>query len=505
MLKCAAIFTDNMVLLRDKRVCIWGECDDEKTVTVEIDGICALTHSAGGMWKVYLPAHYAGGPYELRVSCGDEKICFSNVMYGEVLLAAGQSNMELPLSDCETGKEALETEDFPDIRFYNTYKTGFIDEAADKLIRMQRWTACTDCAHGDMSAIAYYTARSLHETLKVPIGIVDCYQGGTSIVSWLGEDILSEYSFGIRSLSEYKALVGDKTDEQYELEVCKYWEEWHAWDDKVKMYKAENQEADWEEISAYAGECPWPQPIGRKSVFRPGGGYDAMIKQVAPYTVAGVLYYQGETDTQDADEYYPLMDRLIQDWRRLFENRELFFVITQLPMYIEKNAEDDYTWAKMREKQLAIYENVKNTALLVLGDCGEYGNIHPTDKKTPGLRLGRLLLDCLYHKTVNGAPMLPERIYRDKNRIIIKCRNTYGCIIVEQSEKAIPDKAFEIAGADGIYRECSFYADGDLIILYGDGIENATQVRYAWFNYGEIRIFNASHIPLAPFGPRSIC
>ena len=86
-----------------------------------------------------------------------------------------------------------------------------------------------------------------------------------------------------------------------------------------------------------------------------------------------------------------------------------------------------------------------------------------------------------------------------------KCRNTYGRIIVEKPEKAVPDKAFEIAGADGIYRECSFAVDGDLIVLYGDGIEKAVQVRYAWFNYGKIRIFNASHIPLAPFGARSIC
>ena len=505
MIKCAAIFTDHMVLLRNKRVCVWGQCDSDGLVTVSIDKIQVETEIIDGNWKVYLPEHKEGGPYVLSIIKDDETISFADVMYGEVFLAAGQSNMEMALIDSKDGQSEIEISDYDNVRYYNTYKTGYIDKDVEEIIRGNEWHKCIGSDSGAMSAVAYYAAKRLYEMLEIPIGIIDCYQGGTSISSWLPKEILEEYAAGQKIIDEYDALVGDKTDEEYDKEVEEYWKSWHEWDDRVRFVKDSNPNVSWEEICAYAGESPWPQPAGRKSVFRPSGCYYTMIKQIFPYTLSGVLYYQGETDAENPEYYYMLMEALIRDWRKNFENKELYFVITQLPMYIDKDAEDDYSWATIRADQLSIYENIRNVSLLSLADCGEYGNIHPTDKKTPGTRMGDLVLETYFNRDTMGKAMYPSEIYKDFDKIVIECNNTYGRIIVDDISDNDYVAEFEVAGLDGEFKKCGYSISEENIILQGDFVKSAMKVRYAWCNYGKVKIYNGAHIPLIPFGERSVC
>ena len=104
MIRCHELFSDNMILQRDKQVCIWGECDQRDDVNVSIDGVTVKVQPSDGCWKVYLPQHKAGGPYTMSVTQGNNAIIFNQVMYGEVFLASGQSNMELELKDSENGE-----------------------------------------------------------------------------------------------------------------------------------------------------------------------------------------------------------------------------------------------------------------------------------------------------------------------------------------------------------------------------------------------------------------
>ena len=514
MLKCAAIFTDHMVLMRDKEVCVWGQCDGQGNVEVYIDDIQAQATIFDNTWKVYLPAHAAGGPYLMKVKCGSECIEFVDVYYGEVFLAAGQSNMEMVLKDSKGGKDVAKASDYPLIRYYNVFKTGYIDEKIEQEIASVQWQSCVGEVSGEMSAIAYYAARTIYEELQIPVGIVDCYQGGTSISSWLPEDVLQQYSLGQKYITDYKVLVGDKTDEEYEREVEEYWKTWHAWDDKVQALKAMNPNVTWDEIVAEAGDSPWPQPAGNKSIFRPTGAYDSMIRTITPYTLAGIFYYQGETDSdfvETASLYHELMQALIVHWRELFEDESLYFVITQLPMYIDKNVEDNCAWAITRESQLQLSQNMTNVGLLGIVDCGEYGNIHPTDKRTPGERLGNLVLEERYGCNRQGKSMIPLDVYRQDGNVVITCENTYGEILAECMDASVnlygglPLAAvFEVAVKDGEYQPCGFMIDHDRIILQTNHLENVERVRYAWTNYASVRIFNRAHIPLVPFGERTV-
>ncbi len=514
MLKCAAIFTDHMVLKRDKEVCVWGECDGEGNVEVCIDGVRVKVAIFHNKWKVYLPAHAAGGPYLMKVIYGSECIEFTDVYYGEVFLASGQSNMEMELKDSKGGKEVAKRSDYPWIRYYNVVKTGYIDDKVEGEIRSMQWESCVGAASGSMSAIAYYAARTMYEELQVPIGVVDCYQGGTSISSWLPEDILQQYQLGEKYIADYKALVGDKTDEEYEQEVEEYWKNWHAWDDKVQALKATNSNVTWDEIVAVAGDCPWPQPAGNKSIFRPTGAYASMIQTIAPYTLSGIFYYQGESDSdyvETASSYQELMQALIVHWRELFEDESLYFVITQLPMYIDKGAEDNCAWAITRESQLQLSQKLDNVGLLGIVDCGEYGNIHPTDKRTPGERLGNLVLEEYYGVNRQGKSMIPIEIYRQDGKTMIVCDHTYGEILVERLDTSVSMPGwldmmavFEVAGKNGVYEPCDFFVEQDRIVLRTEDKEDVESVRYAWTNYARVRIFNRAHIPLVPFGERKV-
>lgn len=510
MIRFAEIFSDHMVLLRDEEIVVWGVCDAGDTIIISIDGLSAACDVYNGKWEVKLPPHSAGGPYTMTASSGDCVIELEDILYGDVFVAAGQSNMEMALEDCISGKFEMETADYDNIRYYNTIKTGYIDDEVEKRLHDNSWQKCIKKGCGQMSAIAFYAARTLHDKLNIPIGIIDCYQGGTSISSWLPTELLKEDAGGMKYIEEYDLLVSAKTDEEYEKEVLEYWEKWHEWDDKVKEIRSKKVDATYEEISAYAGECPWPQPAGRKSVFRPGGCYYTMICRVAPYNVKGILYYQGETDAEFADRYYNLMDALIENWRALFRKPKLYFVITQLPMYIEKDASDDYSWAKLRDIQLRIYENTENTDLLVLADCGEYGNIHPVDKKTPGQRLGNMVLERLYQEEVRGFSMVPDKIYKESGSVIITFKNTYGTIIYNEDgvgnscskEQMGEVVGFEIADETGEYRQCNFDVCGERVIIRN--AINAKYVRYGWCNYGKVVLTNAVGIPLSPFGDRII-
>jgi sialate O-acetylesterase len=130
MLKVANIFTDNMVLQRDKNIAVWGLDDKGRKVTVSINGItvCAVSGD-DGKWLCVLPPMSAGGEYEMTVSDDYNSFTYKGVMIGEVWLCGGQSNMELELQNEAHGKDVLgELDESCNVRFYYTQKRGYIDE-----------------------------------------------------------------------------------------------------------------------------------------------------------------------------------------------------------------------------------------------------------------------------------------------------------------------------------------------------------------------------------------
>lgn len=491
----AAMFSDHMVLQREKEIVIWGNGPEDKCVCVTLGEQTVETKVTGNQWRVTLSPLSAGGPYIMKCVCDNECITFSDVMVGEVWLAGGQSNMELELQNCDNADDELKNANYERIRFYNVIKTGVITDEVLKQQEASKWRVCRTEQVKDVSAVAYFCARKLHQELGVTIGVIDCYIGGTSATCWMDEDTLMSAPEAAGYVAAYDELIGNKTDEQYEEEMKEYFRQWKEWDDGVQAERKKNPDVTWEYLNEHVGICPWPQPAGRTSNFRPANPYHGMLERVIPYTLRGFWYYQGEEDTYKASGYGVLMKLLISLWRRKFNDDSAPFIFNQLPMYIAKGEADDKQWAVLREQQALTAENIPNTYMNVLIDCGEFDNIHPTDKQTVGDRMALLCLEHVYGIECNAdAPICIGVNKPDNNRIQI----TFACKELEVRGEDIA--LLEAAGADEVYypvKAC--VRNRNTVEIECENAMNIKYVRYAWVNYGHVTLFGENGLPAAPF------
>ena len=363
MLKLAGIFQDNMVIQRNKPIQVWGTGTPGTIVTVSLFTATADTMvCADGSWKIALQPLCAGAGYTLVASDTAESIVIQNVAVGEVWLAGGQSNMELALKDSENGIKISEEYSGKNIRFYQVPKCSMLDENQKEQEENSTWQIADNRNVGEMSAIAFYFASRLSETLHCIVGIIDCYWGGSSITCWMSKEQLAKLESGKNYLENYAALVGEKSSQQYTKEMEEYNCAYQHWLKSTEEVKQKDPQASWKEIHKICGECPWPQPVGWQSPFRPNGLHETMIRRIAPYSLRGFLYYQGEEDVQRYADYSDMMQMLVKQWRMDWNDWNLPFLFVQLPMYLADGEKDDSYWALQREQQYIASMMIQNLA-----------------------------------------------------------------------------------------------------------------------------------------------
>ena len=167
MLRAAAVFSNYMVLQRNKKICVFGEGVTGREISVTLGEDYARTRCREGKWMAFLPEREAQENLSMEISDGEENICFTDIAIGEVWLAGGQSNMELELKDADGGQELLRDGDFPQVRFYYTPKQAFKGEDFDKVERGSSWERFGQQAAAKWSAVGFYFAKELAEKLQV--------------------------------------------------------------------------------------------------------------------------------------------------------------------------------------------------------------------------------------------------------------------------------------------------------------------------------------------------
>ncbi|MCD8008052.1 MAG: hypothetical protein LUF68_03830, partial [Clostridiales bacterium] len=209
-LMASAVFSDHMVLQRQKPIPVWGQGTPGEQVSVTLADEQKTTGvGPDGHWMLTLAPREAGTGLTLTVESEGQKLICTDVAVGEVWFAGGQSNMELPLRDCKNGKREVADSDHPSIRFYNVPQRAVPDEEqTGQEVTPTTWKVCTPGTSGDMSAVAYFFARQLCQTQGVPVGIIGCYWGGTSISCWMSRQQLEKTAAGQKYLNDYAALVG---------------------------------------------------------------------------------------------------------------------------------------------------------------------------------------------------------------------------------------------------------------------------------------------------------
>lgn len=505
--KVARIFSNNMVLQFMKPINVFGTGEDGTVLKISITGEEAAGVSVtvrDGRWLAVLPPQPPQKKVELSVSDGQNTVTFRNVAVGAVWLAGGQSNMEFELQNCTTGAESLK-KDKPDVRLYYTQKMSIADERFFEEEDKMGWCEFSDKNSAKAwSAVGYYFAKELSETLEMTVGIIGCNWGGTSASAWMER----EYCTGETAVyfEEYDASVEGKTTEEL-LKDYRDYQEYHTnWEKKSAEYYTNTPDATWGGCLEYCGPNKYPGPHSPLNPMSPGVLHKSMIERVAPYTMTGVIWYQGESDDHRPESYYTLLSQMMRNWRDNWNDEELFFVIGQLPMHRWSADEDRKHWCVVREAQARVARLDRHSALAVLTDCGEFSEIHPKNKMLPAHRFFLAAMNGYYDGSILDVPPENPEIYGavwNDDSVDLFFATGVGFEIRSNDGKI---HGFEIAGADGEFRpaEAELCIVEDITengIIRVTGVDSPEYVRYLWTNYTEdITLFDrVNKVPLAPF------
>jgi sialate O-acetylesterase len=227
--------------------------------------------------------------------------------------------------------------------------------------------------------------------------------------------------------------------------------------------------------------------------------FNAMLHPITGYTIAGCLWYQGESNASRAHQYRQAFPLMIQDWRNHFKQGDVPFYFVQLASFdaAKGTSETGSTWAELREAQTMSLA-LPNTGMAVTTDIGDATDIHPRNKQDVGKRLAALALKRTYNQTtVDSGPMFSS-MKVEGNRIRIQFSETGSGLMAKDKYGYV--RGFEIAGRDQKFYYAKASMEGNEIIVSADAVPAPVAVRFAWAdNPEDANLFNREGFPAAPF------
>jgi len=444
-----SVFGDNMVLQRNSEVALWGKASPDARVNINASWSKTRTTvmaDASGAWKATIATPGAGGPYSLTVSDG-ESLTFRNILTGEVWLCSGQSNMEMPICGfsgqwVDGGADAIASANAQTpIRICDVAKNSTREVLDDC---KAKWSENVPEAVAQTSAVAYFYAQYLQKALDVPVGIIVSAYGGTKIETWMSEELLKTRFPG-----------------EYDLE------------------------------SMYAD----PSITSR---MKPCCHYNSMIAPIAPYTLKGMIWYQGESNRGDPGKYARLQPEFISMMRELWQNPDMPFYFVQIAPYKYSNP-DSTDGAMLMESQAKTLDMVPHTGMAITADIGDSTCIHPAKKKEVGLRLALMALKTDYGIGLKGAyaPLFDKVEFFSDGKAIVRFKNVDAGL--GPVNASIP--GFEVAGEDRVFHKVRAKVENNnVVILQGcPEVPSPVAVRYLFHNCHLGVLRNGLGIPAAPF------
>lgn len=330
MNKCTLnpLFCSHMVLQANKPVRFFGEGEGDITVS-----LCSKTAKAtcnNGKWMAELEPFEYGGPYTATVDLNGEKISLTDVYLGDVYIVAGQSNHQFKLCESTTPKG----KNIDRMRLFSSPRL----EAGEPFSPADGWVVCSEQNSPKWPALGYLVGEKLEADRDRAVGIITSYQGASVIETWVPE-----------GLFESKGIVV-AADQKTPSHTCK---EYSAWN-------------------------------------KDGTLYHHVVEKLTPYSVAAVIWYQGESDSSagEAEVYDKELAALIECWRNAYKDENLPFVAVQLADLFDGNG--NYIsegWRIMQETQLNLPNVCKNTEVVKCADICENDDIHPKTKAPLALRI----------------------------------------------------------------------------------------------------------------------
>ena len=425
-----------MVLQQRSWVKIWGWGSPAEKVKISTSWdtrVDSATVDGNARFEVNIKTPTAGGPYSIIIK-GSNTIELQNVLVGEVWICSGQSNMEFSYNWGSPGMKAdVAKAADPAIRFFTVPKTTSLYPQDDL---QGEWKMCDSNTVKSFSAVAYYFGKKLSEDLNVPVGLINASWGGTPAEAWTPSDIVRR-------------------------------------DSSLVIASRKLNSSPW-----------WP--------VTPGYTFNGMIAPLTNFSIAGAIWYQGESNVGTASTYAKLFTLMIESWRTKW-NKDFPFYFVQIAPFTYGNKNVGALLREAQTKASALH----NTGMVVITDLvDDTTDIHPKDKKDVGLRLAKMALVKTYHTPVRGAlgPMYYDmRVVN--NQVVVSIENS-GTGIMQDGKTAI---GFEVAGEDQKFYPAQARISGTTIIISSKDVPHPVAARYAFSNTAVGNIFLREGLPLGPF------
>jgi sialate O-acetylesterase len=229
----------------------------------------------------------------------------------------------------------------------------------------------------------------------------------------------------------------------------------------------------------------------------PSGLYEGMIAPIQPYSMRGVIWYQGESNALEAYAYRKLLPALIRDWRTAWNEGDFPFLIVQLPNHgAVPDQPSESAWAELREAQLLTTRQVPNTGIAVTVDIGDPKDVHPHRKAEVGQRLALLAFGTTYKKPIVYSGPLYQSLTVEGDKIRIRFANTGSGM---EANGGGPLTGFAIAGSDQQFHWAEATIDGVSVVVSSPEVTTPVAVRYAWGDSPRCNLFNKDGLPASPF------
>lgn len=435
-LRLPAILSSGMVLQQKDSVSLWGWAGPSETVKVTTSwNQQSYQTRASDMatWKLKIATPAAGGPYTISIESRN-KIVLSDVLIGEVWVCSGQSNMEWSYNNgVKDIKDELPTAFNSNIHFFHVPKTASLTPQDDV---KALWTVCDSNTIKSFSAVGYFFGKKLNKDLNVPIGLINSSWGGTPAETWTPMELV-------------------------QMEI------------PLKQAAAQLQKTDW-----------WPTGSGQ--------AFNAMIYPLTNYSIAGAIWYQGESNTGTYGTYKQLFTTMIDSWRDAWQKRFPFYYVQIAPFtYGTPNV------GPLLQEQQTQTMTHPNTGMVVITDLiDSVTNIHPSRKKPVGERLANWALAETYKQAVKAykSPQFSS-MEKQKEKIVLQFSNLNSNLVC--TGKTIT--GFYIAAADQVWVAADAKIENNKIIVSSKQVKDPVQVRYGFGNTIVGNIGTQDGLPLCPF------
>ena len=474
-LRLASPLSDHMVLQREKPVAVWGWADAGEAVTVAFAGQSkTVTADAEGKWLLRLDALPASAEPRSLVVTGkaDRRLEVKDVLVGEVWLGSGQSNMAMNVQASNNFEAEKAAAKYPLIRHYQESSAPADQPKAEG---KGQWRACAPETVGGFSAVLYFFGREIHREVGVPVGLVNTSVGGTPIESWVSAETQSSApATKARYESQLKAHVefdAAKATAAYEKQVA-------AWKVTAEKAKAAGKDVPRKPVDPIAN---------RKFKGGPAALYNGKVVNLAPYTLRGMLWYQGEGNAGNPGLYETQLTQLVTSWRTLWQD-EVPFAWVQLPNYRTSNSE---SWPRLRESMMKVLALPK-TGMAITLDIGDPQDIHPKNKQDVGKRLSYWALATVYGRSVPAiSGPLPTGSQVEGDAIRVSFRHADG---LKTRDGAAP-RGWLLAGADKAWKPAEARIDGTSVVVRSAAVPAPVAARYAWAENPEAHLVNGAGLP----------